>query len=151
MVSGQLLAANPDASTLWNYRREIIIRKCELLRQQDNHDQNVENNPPDVEQDGQEQQVKVESAESIIQKLYENELQLTAACLMKNPKSYCAWHQRAWILQHAPEPNLAYEIHLCNKFLEMDERNCKIYYFRNEINFNSVTNSSLLGLSTHCL
>lgn len=125
------MAANPDVITLWNFRREVLLK----LNKPDANEttsnmvvDNVDDNAKEAEScdDKIEQHPTVsESSFNHFQKLCENELELTAVCLTKNPKSYCSWHQRSWVMDIMPEPNLKKEIGLCNQFLDMDERNCK--------------------------
>lgn len=62
-------------------------------------------------------------------KLYDNELSLTEHCLKYNPKSYCAWHQRVWVLTTRTNPDWKHELYLCEKYLSFDERNCKFVIF----------------------
>ncbi len=47
----------------------------------------------------------------------------TLNCLGKNPKSYGAWHHRAWCLQRMASPDWDKEISLCDMCLKQDERN----------------------------
>lgn len=63
------------------------------------------------------------SDEKRVEKL-EKELSLTETSLRENPKSYCVWHQRTWVIEHLPNPNWKREIELCNRCLNLDERNC---------------------------
>ena len=118
LITEQLLSASPDFYTIWNYRREIIL---EMMKPK--HTSQVEIEQQDADE------MKADSSEGdgeeAMKKFFSNELRLTATCLMKNPKSYCAWHQRAWIIEHMPQADLNKELMLCKQFLEMDERNCK--------------------------
>ena len=45
-------------------------------------------------------------------------------CLRSNPKAYCVWLHRQWLLEHSTA-NWEKELALCNLFLKYDERNCK--------------------------
>lgn len=99
-LSEQVLAANPDFSTLWNFRREIFLHKRD-------------ENPPDV-----------------IQDLCKKELYFLKNCLQVNPKSYGVWHHRQWIMEFMPQPNWKEELQLCNKFLSYDERNFHCWDYR---------------------
>ncbi|XP_026757236.2 geranylgeranyl transferase type-2 subunit alpha [Galleria mellonella] len=101
-LTGKVLTSNPDIYTLWNIRREIlnIFRK-------------------DMESEGQQ-----------LVDLYDAELRLTEYCLKINPKSYCAWHQREWVLTTRSNPDWKTELALCNKYLKFDERNFHTWDYR---------------------
>ncbi|RMX40363.1 hypothetical protein pdam_00017495 [Pocillopora damicornis] len=99
-LSEQVLAANPDFSTLWNFRREIFLHKRD-------------ENPPDV-----------------IQDLCTKELYFLKNCLQVNPKSYGVWYHRQWIMEFMPQSNWKEELQLCNKFLSYDERNFHCWDYR---------------------
>ena len=68
-LTGQVLVSNPDIHTLWNIRKECVTNKTETI--DDNN-----------EKDG----------------VWMKEVELTAQCLMTNPKSYGAWHHRHYSL-----------------------------------------------------
>nr|CAD7444788.1 unnamed protein product [Timema bartmani] len=103
-ICEQLLTANPDIYTIWNIRREVI----ETFRENRFNLQT----PPAVLR-----------TEDELQSLLEGELRLTEQCLRNNPKSYGAWHHRVWVLDNMVTPDWGQELGLCNKYLELDERN----------------------------
>ena len=101
LTSGVLMA-NPDISTLWNIRKQILN---DILTVQDNEE---------------------EAHDIILRK----ELDLTVQCLQNNPKSYGAWHHRCWSMLHMLKPHWDYELMLCNKYLSLDERNFHCWDYR---------------------
>uniref|UniRef100_A0A2M4CHR6 Geranylgeranyl transferase type-2 subunit alpha n=1 Tax=Anopheles darlingi TaxID=43151 RepID=A0A2M4CHR6_ANODA len=97
-----MLSNNPDIATLWNLRRTCILQR---------RDENA-GDAPDVQQ------------------LFDKDLEFTELCLRVNPKSYCAWHHRCWILENAPSANWQQEVDLCTKYLKLDERNFHCWDYR---------------------
>lgn len=96
-LTAAILGKNPDISTLWNIRRD-----CILLQDSDH----------------------IVDADKLKQ-TFQKDLDFTEHCLLVNPKSYCVWHHRCWILEHSPNPNWTNEVDVCTKYLKLDERNCK--------------------------
>ncbi|XP_059922869.1 geranylgeranyl transferase type-2 subunit alpha isoform X1 [Gadus macrocephalus] len=99
-LTQQLLSSNPDFSTLWNYRREILMH-LETVREEDD-----------------------------VQKIYESELSFVERCLRQNPKSYGSWHHRGWVSARLPRPDWVRELSLCDRCLSLDERNFHCWDYR---------------------
>lgn len=99
-ITGQILARNPDVYTLWNVRKECILKLTEELD------------------------------EEAQQAIYDKDLGFAEQCLLTNPKSYGAWHHRCWILENCPKPNMDREVAVCTKYLKMDERNFHTWDYR---------------------
>eukprot|EP00048_Salpingoeca_helianthica_P015247 m.225786 g.225786 ORF g.225786 m.225786 type:complete len:578 (-) comp16792_c0_seq1:657-2390(-) len=93
VLTETILTNNPDFSTIWNFRREIFLKKFQEITPQER------------------------------EKICRGELAFVEACIAKNPKSYNSWHQRRWVLLTTPNPDWNAEIALCSKFLQLDERN----------------------------
>ncbi|KFD49009.1 hypothetical protein M513_10161 [Trichuris suis] len=104
-ISKAILSSNPDFTTLWNHRRKYLLQ---LLA-----------NECDETDGGK-------SAE----KLLEAELRLTQSCLLKNPKSYSAWHHRYWALSRMQSPDFASEFALVDLALQEDDRNFHCWDYR---------------------
>lgn len=101
-ITAGVLMANPDISTLWAVRKENIEKEVLILEE------------------------KPEEHDKILTK----ELDLTIQCLKENPKSYGAWHHRCWSLLKMKKPQWDQELMLCNKYLELDERNFHCWDYR---------------------
>ncbi|KAJ1445055.1 hypothetical protein M885DRAFT_551124 [Pelagophyceae sp. CCMP2097] len=68
------------------------------------------------------------------------ELDLTAICLAKQPKSYPSWAHRLWVVRRAADDELCRaELALCAHFLADDERNFHCWNYRRDV-------AKLLGL-----
>jgi hypothetical protein len=80
-LNGQLLGMNPDVATLWNYRRTVLLGKLEHAYVNCAFWPALSPlfhcSPPE----------EVASAVAV-------ELQVAAAGIQRNPKSYPAWHHR---------------------------------------------------------
>lgn len=117
-LAGKLLEQNPELYTVWNYRREALQDKlkvglssrkhaiswsscfgmykplcCYLLSQGS---------------DGSEAAIKTAR----------QELQVTQAALIRNPKSYGSWHYRKWITEHRLLP-LEEELQLVQQYVTL--------------------------------
>mmetsp|Transcript_17259 Transcript_17259/g.60628 ORF Transcript_17259/g.60628 Transcript_17259/m.60628 type:complete len:349 (+) Transcript_17259:80-1126(+) len=99
-VNGKMLVTNPDVYDLWNYRRRVL------------------------------QAATAEADATAVADIVAGELALTQEALAsKNPKSYCVWHHRQWMVENY-EVVLDKELALCGKFLEYDERNFHCWNYR---------------------
>ncbi|XP_072396592.1 geranylgeranyl transferase type-2 subunit alpha [Diabrotica undecimpunctata] len=105
-ISSQILIANPDVYTLWNYRKEIILMEIKKSKTDE-----------------------IEGEDKLIPFL-EDEIKFTEQCLPANPKSYGVWHHRYWILLNHPKPNWEKEFSLCTRYLTMDDRNFHVWDYR---------------------
>ncbi|KAJ0181880.1 hypothetical protein K1T71_002602 [Dendrolimus kikuchii] len=100
-LTGKVLSSNPDIYTLWNIRRDIL----NIFR-------------------------KNNEADESLSQMFDAELHLTEYCLKINPKSYCAWHQREWVLTTRTDPDWSTELSLCNTYLKLDSRNFHTWDYR---------------------
>jgi geranylgeranyl transferase type-2 subunit alpha len=104
-LSEEILYGNPDVLTLWSIRKKTLVK----YENEKTHDQ--------------------------LDKYYEHDIYVTEMGLRKNPKSYGSWSHRQWCLLKAEKLSLKCvnwqnELGLCNKYLNMDERNFHCWSYR---------------------
>eukprot|EP00957_Ditylum_brightwellii_P013968 1053909-Ditylum_brightwellii.AAC.1 len=133
-IVDKVLVVNPDPSHLWNHRRELLLQeKVNNKEDSDNTDDGNNNASDSVEEKDPSFQIR-------------DELNLTAACLKRNPKTYSAWYHRKWSIRHwislgcpkegqesgngGGEELLMSELGLCAEFLALDERNFHCWNYR---------------------
>lgn len=96
----RILLYNPDFITAWNIRRTSLAKI-----------------------------LATEPSESI-DRFISHELAFGVKAIRANPKSYGAWYHRQWIvtkIKTASRPfEVATELKLCDKLLELDARNCTL-------------------------
>lgn len=125
----QILQRNPDISTLWNIRRECVLKRIAEIEKEAEEQEAV----PAEAVEGAEEDKEVNKSptkEQQLQAVYATELDLTEQCLMVNPKSYNSWHHRCWTLEQNPQADWQRELQLCNKYLKYDERNFHTWDYR---------------------
>ena len=94
-LTTQVLLINPEYPSGWAQRRRTIIRGLF----------------PSIDDEAR-------------QRLLEQDLDLTAQCLKRNPKEYAVWEHRKWVLKTMPDPDWRYELKTVEAMLERDARNC---------------------------
>ncbi|KAL7685612.1 putative geranylgeranyl transferase type-2 subunit alpha [Plasmopara halstedii] len=103
-LTSHLLLLNPEFHMVWNYRRQTIDALA----------------------------TKSADPAAEWQELAKTELKLTLDALQRNPKSYSTWFQRKWIIDHRLG-DLQKEIGLCDKLLNLDERNFHCWNYRRHV------------------
>ncbi|CAI5714103.1 unnamed protein product [Hyaloperonospora brassicae] len=103
-LTSHLLLLNPEFHMLWSYRREVITALAQ----------------------------ETDRAASKLRELADTELKMTLDALQRNPKSYSAWFQRKWIIDQGLG-DLQKEIGLCDKLLDLDERNFHCWNYRRHV------------------
>lgn len=96
-LTSQILQYNPDHYTIWNYRREILLRG-----------------------------VFVDMDEAQKTSLLQQDLAFFMELIRINPKSYWLWNHRRWCLATMTNPDWQQELKLVVKMLDLDARNCKL-------------------------
>ncbi|KAE9317007.1 hypothetical protein PF008_g18860 [Phytophthora fragariae] len=103
-LTSHLLLLNPEFHVVWNYRRQAIDALA----------------------------AKAQDPAAEMQEMAKTELKLTLDALQRNPKSYSAWFQRQWVIDRGLG-DLKKEIGLCDKLLDLDERNFHCWNYRRHV------------------
>ena len=119
---GKMLRSNPDFSTLWNYRRDILLSRG-----------SAEGVPLAAalaaRQAGGGDKEAFVVPQSLGGEMLKIELALTEDCIKRNPKSYGAWYHRQWLVSHF-EFDAKAELDLCAMLLTADQRNFHCWNYR---------------------
>jgi len=135
-MTAKALRVNPDFYSIWNYRREILVERYgKSLGLTNKIGQSVEKENTKIKQENGGEVVATEFG-------------LTSDAILKNPKSYGAWHHRQWIAQRF-EYDKDTELALCRDFLLADQRNFHCWIYRSFIAHDSfISASSEFAFST---
>ena len=99
-LTTQCLLENQDYYTMWNLRRDILEKQWSTMH-----------------------------AEGELSQAKRQELAFNNKALHANPKVYCIWNHRKWVVQGFPEC-WKEELALCEQFLQLDERNFHCWSYR---------------------
>ncbi|KAF4316505.1 hypothetical protein BBO99_00008660 [Phytophthora kernoviae] len=120
-LTSHLLLLNPEFHVVWSYRREVLNVLI----------------------------AKAKDSPTEKQELAKTELKLTLDALQRNPKSYSAWFQRQWVIDQGLG-DLKKEIGLCDKLLDLDERNFHCWNYRRHVcKLTEITEEDQLTFTTH--
>ena len=126
-LTSSLLRINPDFYSMWNYRRHMLIHHY-----QDKYGLQQELSTIEEGRLSKLDTTSNTSDSDIIKQIANTEFDLTKDAIMKNPKSYCAWYHRQWIVQRF-QYSTDGELSLCNKLLSIDGRNFHCWNYRSFI------------------
>lgn len=106
-VTAKLLQVNPELYSMFNFRRELLLKRREAL----SYDE--------------------------YRTLMLKELEANTKTVTKDHKCYAAWLHRRWILQQVDENTrleiLTAELKKCESLLKVDERNFHCWGYRNSV------------------
>lgn len=113
-ATAKVVTENPDFTTMWNFRREILIHLH-----------------PDPSKDDGEVGASVSATRRAA---CTAEFALTQECLGYNPKSYPVWHHREWVLTWGQcDWQWPIELKLTAKLLALDDRNFHCWTYRRSV------------------
>lgn len=110
-LTTKLLQINPELYTVWNYRRNILVKG-----------------------------IFPESSAQEVNDLLANDLAMTTGALKAHPKVYWIWNHRRWCLENFPagpgeddgwkKANWDREMFVVERMLDVDARNCEFHLCR---------------------
>ena len=137
-VTGRLLEINPEVSTAWNFRREMIVHaEEEEMRGLGSSGEQVTGQSTETAKthEASTNDSNARSTDSTTPTSFplSDELTLTEKCLRKHPKSYPAWWHRKWVVarlinsgisqEETKKQALQQELLLSETLLTLDDRN----------------------------
>jgi len=99
-MTALLLGTNSELSTMWNYRRSILL------------------------------EMETNKAKEEMQLQYKAELKLVEDLLQKHHKSYWIWFHREWVTERMTSCDWNRELDLCTLLLKSDARNFHCWSYR---------------------
>jgi len=99
-MTSQLLGTNSELSTMWNYRRRILL------------------------------EMETNKTKEEMQLQYKGELKLMEELIPKHHKSYWMWFHRTWVTERMSSCDWIRELGLCTQLLSKDERNFHCWSYR---------------------
>ena len=116
-LSAEVLAVNADVYSLWSARRQRMSSLCAVATA--------------CTADDAADTAAATTAVAAADAAAAVELRVSAAALARSPKSYAAWHHRAWTVATWPHAiDWAAELGLCAQLLAADERNFHCWAYR---------------------
>ena len=117
-LAGKLLEQNPELYTVWNYRREALQDKLKVSLSGRKDAMSWSSSGGLYKPTCRNLLLQGSDGSEAAMKTARQELQVTQAALIRNPKSYGSWHYRKWITEQRLLP-LEEELQLVQQYVTL--------------------------------